>query len=311
MSNVVSPRGPLPPKVYWRRRLVMLGIVVAVALVVVQAFGGEQTEPVAERGAPRPSAKPSGDAGAGKDADRRADTRSREDSSRRARRDSGSEVTAPSSSVSGAAGPTAPSSGPCRTSDVLVVPDVEDTDALGVVPIRLGLSTAGTKACTFSFGSETVAVQVTSGDDQIWESLHCGRVFEEQSVVVRPGWLSYVTVAWPGRRGDDGCGDGNEFASPGYYWAEAAAIGGEPARSQFELETPPKPKPTEKPSDTPSEKPADGDSAQTEEPEAQATDEPRQPDGQQSQDEGSEESGDSGEQRDGEQAPVRPDRVGG
>ncbi len=35
MSSVVRPRGPLPPKVYWRRRLLVLGILVAIVVILV------------------------------------------------------------------------------------------------------------------------------------------------------------------------------------------------------------------------------------------------------------------------------------
>jgi hypothetical protein len=125
------------------------------------------------------------------------------------------------------------------------------------VPLRVGLSANGDQACTFEFGPDTVALRVTSGDDLIWETLNCQSALEEQSVVLRPAWLTYVEVDWTGRRAGEGCGDTGGFAQPGYYWAEAAALGGEPQRSQFELDTPPKPEPTE----NPSEKPTDGESA--------------------------------------------------
>ncbi len=47
MSSVVHPKGPLPPKVYWRRRLVVLGIAVVVIVVLVLIF-------IPRGGAPNP-----------------------------------------------------------------------------------------------------------------------------------------------------------------------------------------------------------------------------------------------------------------
>src|SRR5262245_10729197 len=41
MSNVVSPRGPLPPRVYWRRRLVTLAVLVGIVVLVGRMFGGD------------------------------------------------------------------------------------------------------------------------------------------------------------------------------------------------------------------------------------------------------------------------------
>lgn len=260
----VSPRGPLPQKVYWRRRLLLLAVVVGVVVLVGRLMtGGDGTEPVADQAAAKPAAPPSttaeprsetapsARAGGEQTATERAESaapRETEDSARAA------EEASRSAMLTGPEGPLAPAQGACKASDVVVVPDVEDTDAYGTVPVRLGVSATGGRACTFTFGPDAVALQITSGDDLIWQSLSCPAALEEQSVVVRPGWLTYVTVEWTGRRSSSGCGGANAFAEPGYYWAEAAALGGEPERSQFELETPPKPEPKKKPAKN---KPAD------------------------------------------------------
>jgi len=250
MSNVVSPRGPLPPRVYWRRRLVLCVVVVGLVLLVGRLFGGgDDTEPVADRGAqaPAPSATPTATPtkGTATQAGPRAATEptlSRRQVARRAA------ARARAAELSGATGPLASASGPCAPSDVAVVPDVRDAHASSAVPLRLGLSATGDRACTFAFGADSVALRVTSGDDLIWDTQHCASALPAESVVVRPGWLSYVSVDWSGQRAGEGCDDGGGYADPGYYWAEAAAIGGEPARSQFELtEPPPKPTPTATP----------------------------------------------------------------
>ncbi len=243
MSNVVSPRGPLPPRIYWRRRLLLLAVVVGVVVLAGQLLdGGDDTEPVAERrepaAAPATTTRPAAPGGG---AARETSRRQGRQPARRVRTD------APEASLSGPTGPLAQPVGPCPAAAVSVVPDVEDTPASAPVPLRLGLSTAGAQACTFEFGPDSVALRITSGDDLIWESLKCPSAIDEQSVVVRPGWLTYVEVSWSGRRATEGCAATGDFAAPGYYWAEAAAIGGEPQRSQFALETPPKPKPEPKP----------------------------------------------------------------
>ena len=271
MSNVVSPRGPLPPRIYWRRRLVLLAVVVGLVLLVGRLFGGgddgADTQTVADRGSATP-ADPRPAPGSGQAAPRTAPGAAGADTARKPATTRGSQGRVsraePSSvSLSGPTGPLAQPEGTCEASEVAVVPDVEDTDASAPVPVRLGLSALGDKACTFAFGPETVALRITSGDDLIWESLKCSEALDEQSVVVRPGWLTYVTVTWSGRRGE-GCATGGDFADPGYYWAEAASLGGEPDRSQFELETPPPPEPEPKKSEQ------DGEAA-----DEQATDEPR------------------------------------
>lgn len=269
MSNVVSPRGPLPPRVYWRRRLVTLAVLVGIVVLVGRMFGGDDTEAAADRepSAPAPSAsaspgpkptasgEPTAEPSAEPTRNRAEERRERRRERIRERREAAQESRM--AELSGPSGPLAQAAGPCLASEVVVTPDVEDTDAFAAVPLRVGLSANGDQACTFEFGPDTVALRVTSGDDLIWETLNCQSALEEQSVVLRPAWLTYVEVDWTGRRAGEGCGDTGGFAQPGYYWAEAAALGGEPQRSQFELDTPPKPEPTE----NPSEKPTDGESA--------------------------------------------------
>lgn len=51
MSSVVRPKGPLPPKVYWRRRLVVVALLVAIIIVLVIIF--------IPRGQAEPGATPS------------------------------------------------------------------------------------------------------------------------------------------------------------------------------------------------------------------------------------------------------------
>jgi hypothetical protein len=282
MSNVVSPRGPLPPKVYWRRRLVALAAVVGIVLLIGQLFGGgDGSEAVAERD--RAEATPAAPSPTQKQARARATpspttgpttgptagpTTGRPDAERRAGQPARAETVeeSPSAALSGPTGPLANPEGECEPSEVVIAPDVEDTDASAAVPLRLGLSASGDRACTFEFGPDSVALQVTSGDDEIWQSVSCPRALEQQAVVVRPGWLTYLEVDWSGRRSSEGCGETGEFAAAGYYWAEAAALGAEPHRSQFELETPPPPKPTKKPAPQQDEQDRGGSEPASEEP---------------------------------------------
>lgn len=276
MSNVVSPRGPLPPRVYWRRRLVLVAVVTGVVLLVGRLLTGGDTGGDAEAAADRgratttPTAAPAKKA-AKSPAAARASHRPRQRAAKRADPARGTAARRRAAALRGPTGPLAQPAGPCRAAEVAIVPDVEDTDAYGSVPLRLGVSATGGRACTFTFGPDSVALQVTSGDDLIWESMSCRSALEEQSLVVRPGWLGYVTVDWSGRRGSEGCGDGGDFAEPGYYWAEAAAVGGEPARSQFELETPPEP--TRKPPKRPAQSsPKPGEGSPSAEPSAEPAD---------------------------------------
>jgi len=237
MSNVARPRGRKPAAVYWRRRIVVLAVLVGLAWLVVRLVGGGD-EPVArsEPAAPAPQSSATGEEATPK----------------------------PTPTPTTARKPAKPSAAPakrvttwlraprgrCDIGQVLVVPDVVDAEAGGPVALRMGLSTTAKQPCTLTLSGQDLAVEITSGDDLIWQSSGCRDVLEEGPFVLRPGWLTYVDLTWNGRRGIDDCADTNQPAQPGYYWAEAAVIGGEPARSQFRLEKPPPPPP---PTPSPSE----------------------------------------------------------
>ena len=231
MGTGVHPRGRRPAAVYWRRRIVLLAVVVVVASLGWRWVGDD--EPAESAKSSRPVASPSTstpdqDVATSTPAGRQPAHKpaAKKKPARPAKRIS-TELRAPR--------------GGCDVADVVVVPDVADAEIGGPVPLRLGLSSTEGRACTLQLNDKLLALQVTSGEDLIWRSSSCPDVLDAQSVTLRPGWLSYVEVAWSGRRGSETCLASNEFAEPGYYWAEAALIGGEPSRGQFRLESPPPP----------------------------------------------------------------------
>ncbi|MPZ61300.1 MAG: hypothetical protein GEU93_08390 [Propionibacteriales bacterium] len=243
MRSSVAPKGPLPSRVYWRRRVVLLAVVALVLYGVGQLVvggGGDAESASSDAGSSTPAASDN----AGSRGDDAEDARSskRSGAGKRGSEQQGRGRTKTSKTVSTSL--DAPS-GSCEPGDVVVKPDVVDAPADAPVPLRIGVSTIGAP-CTFQFSPETVVLQITSGDDMIWQSKPCASSIPSESVVVRPGWLTYVEIDWNGRRGTENCSDGNEYASPGYYWAEGAAIGGEAARGQFELDTPPPPEKKER-----------------------------------------------------------------
>ncbi|HET7328304.1 MAG TPA: hypothetical protein VFJ14_13580 [Nocardioidaceae bacterium] len=222
MSNGARPRGREPAAVYRRRRIVVLAVVVALVALLWWWLGGDNesapsTRPAAAVDRPEPSE-------AATAAEKRHVDKKKP---RRPKQRISTELAAPR--------------GSCDVADVVAVPDVADAETRGPVPLRLGLSTTAGKACTLHLTADMLALDITSGDELIWRSSYCPDVLDPQSLTLRPGWLSYVEATWSGRRGSADCLAANEFAEPGYYWAEAAVIGGEPARGQFELEAPPPP----------------------------------------------------------------------
>jgi hypothetical protein len=239
--SVTRPRGPLPARVYWVRRLLVLGVVFGLVFGISRLFGGDDgsREPAArpasavQSGSATPSAVSTADARPG---------------------------TSPSPQMTKTKSPLAMPTGPCRDNDVRVVPDLQETAyAGGAVRLTLRLTTFVSAACTWTVSPETVAVRLTSGSDRIWSSQDCPKAVPEEQVVLRDRVATFVDVTWGGRRSDSDCTRTTQWAEPGYYHVAAAAMGSEPQSQQFELHRPVvtvAPSPTPRPKD---KKKQDGD----------------------------------------------------
>ncbi len=137
--------------------------------------------------------------------------------------------------------PLAQPDGPCATEDVAVVPEVQDPVGGGDITIRLALHTLTSPACTWEVSPKTLTVSITSGHDDIWSTRQCPRAVPASNVVVRRDVATFVNVVWHGKRSDSTCSPRTQWALPGWYHVHVAALGGEPADEQFELTAPPQP----------------------------------------------------------------------
>jgi hypothetical protein len=221
-------RGPLPPGVYWRRRLFALGLVAALVVMIAGALrggsdGSSAADPdgVAEQVAGTPLSTPTA-----------APTEDPTSAS----------TATPAGRNRPSAAPTptpmpAPT-GTCAEDDILVEPVVEGAVAGSDVTIALELRTRATEACTWEVSSGSLTLKVTSGSDDIWASRQCPRVVPVQDVVIRQDFTTTVDVVWNARRSDEGCTRMTEWALPGYYHVAVAPLGGEPVEVQFRLAAP-------------------------------------------------------------------------
>jgi hypothetical protein len=213
-------RGPLPASVYWRRRIVMLGLVVLLVFLGGKVFGGDSDDgkdravdrATQVSGEPT-SSVPSDDPTTDKQKQRK-------------------EPKTPAEPV------LAQPDGPCADSDILITPSVEEAIAGRPVTVTLELRTATAEACTWRVSANHVTMKITSGSDLIWTSQQCRKAVPVQDVVVRRDVTTFVDVPWKARRSDDGCPVETDWALPGTYYVAAAALGGEPAEARFELEKP-------------------------------------------------------------------------
>lgn len=236
-STPLQPRGPLPARVYWTRRLVLLGTALVLVAGLARILGASSD-----------GSDASGDrattVGATTTSSPTESTTTEPVKKKRKKKQTPTEP------------PLAEPTGPCVNSDIVVTPVVTSAQGGVDVPITLNLRAVSTPACTWSVSPETLTVSITSGNDSIWSSRECPASIVAQDVVVRQAVDAPIVIVWEdARRSDEGCTAQRDWALPGYYHVEAAALGGEPTSIQFELVRPasavitktvtPKPAPTE------------------------------------------------------------------
>lgn len=225
-------RGPLPPRVYWVRRLMLLGTAVLLVIGIARLLG-DGSDASSDEGAVSPAAagttpttgvpttgltsgttpEPTGTGGAKHGKKHRSSTP-----------DPTPTLAAPQ--------------GECDGTDIAVTPKVTDAVAGRDVMIVLQLRTLESEACTWRTGHDQLTVTITSGTDDIWTSRQCPRAIPVRDVVVRKTVTTNLGVSWDARRSDDTCSRLTAWAMPGWYHVTAASLGGEPSDLQFELETP-------------------------------------------------------------------------
>lgn len=223
-------RGPLPARVYWARRLLLVSVVVGLVLTgvgVVRLAGGDPSTPDQARLAGSTTDAP--DETDAEEPDERTggikNGRGEGDGpGKKQRQDKGPVLASPE--------------GPCVDRDIAVTPTARRTVAGGPVTFTLQLRTILSPACTWEVSPDTLTVKVRSGDDDVWFSTDCRRSIPTRQVVLRNNDTTEVEVTWSARRSDDGCTRYTDWAMPGWYFIEAAALAGEPSDLHFQLTRP-------------------------------------------------------------------------
>jgi hypothetical protein len=242
MNALARPRGPLPPRTYWARRLLLLATALALAVGAGNLLGrgsdgdgsGQQVEGSARIVSADPSTSP-----AGVPPGVRSGTTAKTTKKQKAP-------------------PLAQPEGTCVAEDIAVRPVVTEAVAGDPVRLSLRLTTNSTPACYWQVSDQSLALTITSGKDSIWTTRECTRSVPKSDVVLRQAEPVWVHVRWSARRSDEGCTKTTLWALPGWYHLEAAALAGEPQDVQFRLlkpqaeviTEPPKPKPKPKRDDT-------------------------------------------------------------
>jgi hypothetical protein len=230
MPRTVRPQRPLPARVYWRRRLVVLGVPLLLVLVLARVLGGSSDARDDAAGtAARTGAEVAPTTAPTVGPTRTTTSKGKQGTNKKKRKNKKTEPPEPV-----LAEPT----GPCADSDVVATPALTSAPGGSPVAITVNLRTVVTEACTWRASARTMTVTITSGNDYIWSSRECPASIPAQDVVVRQAVDAPVTVTWSARRSDETCSKWTDYALPGFYHAESAALGGEPTDVQFELVAP-------------------------------------------------------------------------
>ena len=257
MTPITRPRGPLPARVYWTRRLLLLVLVLGLVFGAARLLGGGgsgEAGPSATPVAADPTSTPTT---LGPSPTPTAASAIPTPAPTPTVANSGATPSATGTRAGAPASVLAAPSGTCENSDVVVVPSVA-SPAYAVRPVilTLSLTTKVSPACNWVVSPDNLVVKVTSGDSRFWSTQDCVGAVPKQAVVVRSEAPTTVSMAWNGLRSDADCSRSTSWAEPGYYHVVAAAFGAEPTDVQFRLFAPvrktitatptPSPSPSEK-----------------------------------------------------------------
>ena len=222
----MRPAGPLPARVYWVRRtllVVMLLVVLSVLWSAVgRLVGGDGASGAAAGGSPAAGDGGSGGTGTATASDQRHGPKNDHPGShKKHHKPKHRQRAAPS--------------GPCSPTQVDIAVVVHDVTAGHANPVALKLRSVGTPACTLAITADTLALRITSGPDVVWTSDECPNAVLARELTVRAHEPVVYTFDWDGRRSTETCAQAGRVAEPGGYWAEAALIGADVHRAYFDV----------------------------------------------------------------------------
>jgi hypothetical protein len=249
MSAMLKPSGPLPPRVYWLRRLALLLVGVLIVVVAWAWLANGRNDSTAATGHPNRLTGAQGRTTSSpvREGDTTPTTPVRSPSGvqqphshpRHHQAGAGPPARHHGSRHSPSASPStrlpAPS-GKCDPQQVNLSIDVADSVEGQSNTATLVLTLPGSAgACTLRITPQSLVARVTSGPDVVWSSTDCLDALPARKVVVRHDPATIYSLSWNGRRSTGDCGPPGNVAPAGGYWFEAALIGGDPHKAYFDI----------------------------------------------------------------------------
>ena len=233
----MRPSGPLPPRIYWVRRLFALAVLI-VAIAILWWCVQKVTGSADDSGS---TAKPSADTGTGlagnSDSGEETPGAGQPTNSAAQEPAGGAQTNDPTKQGhkhKKKPPPIAPT-GACDVAEVGMTIAVEDVKAGASTPIKLLMTGEPGTACTQAITPSTLVLRVTSGDDVVWTSDDCPDKLLAAEVVVRARPAGVYVFDWTGHRLTGSCAGTGALAKPGGYWVEAALIGADSHKAFFDV----------------------------------------------------------------------------
>lgn len=189
MSTLIWPTGPLPPGVYWRRRLVIIGVLLLIIIgiwwIFLRGDSGGDVGPT-----PTPTVSPT------------------------------VEPTSPSPPPSPTVTPS-----PTRTDDLCLDVDilVEATAEFPIYPVgstptlSLVITNIGTVECRRNVGPGANEIRIEQSGEALWSSDDCNPSDASDIVSLTRGEEFITQVVWDGRTSSTGCPSDQPLVEAGEY----------------------------------------------------------------------------------------------
>jgi hypothetical protein len=197
--------GPLPPAVYWRRRVVVLGAGLLFLVVLLYSCTGSGRSGGRPQAGSTSSAAPTSGASPGP-----TGSVLTPQTGGQASPPSGAGATDPSAGASpettsnvvppAAAGGTV-DDGTCTDAEISVTSVATPTSVPrgGVVDLELKIKNTSTRTCSRNVGADLQELFVKAGAEKIWSSDTCGKVKGSDVQSFTPGFERSYEIAWNGR----------------------------------------------------------------------------------------------------------------
>ena len=203
--------GPLPPTVYWRRRAVVIGVVLLAVILLFVSCGGEDDGPNRGTGAsqaptPAPASSTPEEEPSFSEADPNGGPALPDPEDLRSQQPQPNTGTDPSAAPPGTTGNnanvTAPADGSCADAELAVTPVPASSAAKRGVPvtIRLKIKNTSARTCTRDLGAGAQELYLDQGARKYWSSDTCSADRSANPTRMQPGAEYEFAVTWNGRQ---------------------------------------------------------------------------------------------------------------